>query len=338
MNIYEIAKVAGVSATTVSRVINGNEHVRGEVRERVKNAIEETGFVPNFFARGLNMKQTKTVGILCPVISDLNHAKMVSILEKYLRRYGFDIILCSLEQNYDDKSKYLNLLLQKHVDAIFIIGLGSANSAQDIAPLEQVSREVPLIVLNGKLDMENVYSIICNERYMATSIVEQLCLSGYHRIVYFYDTSTYSGDQKLQGYYNGMELCGLSTDGLVFCVNEEISMSDIGEATNLIMQYLNALDSRPEAIMTADDILAVPAQKALQQLGIQIPVIGWNNSLFSQVATPTITSVDIDMKKISKTAVALLINVLEQKKTPKCIEVHASLIERESYRTGVQNI
>lgn len=85
-----------------------------------------------------------------------------------------------------------------------------------------------------------------------------------------------------------------------FCVNEEISMSDIGEATNLIMQYLNALDSRPEAIMTADDILAVPAQKALQQLGIQIPVIGWNNSLFSQVATPTITSVDIDMKRLAR--------------------------------------
>ena len=71
-------------------------------------AIEASGFVPNFFARSLNRKKTRMVGILCPVISDINHARQVSLLEKRLRLDGFDILLCSLEQNYDDKRAYLN--------------------------------------------------------------------------------------------------------------------------------------------------------------------------------------------------------------------------------------
>lgn len=330
MNIYEVAELAGVSATTVSRVINGSEHVSDEMRERVQKTIEELGFVPNFFARGLNRKGTKTVGILSAVISDLNHAKMVSLLEKYLRKNGFDIILCSLEQNYDDKAAYLDLLLQKHVDAIFVVGL-STGSSEDAAPLEAISKEIPLIVINGRLDIPNVYSVVCNEKYMAVSIVEQLCLCGCSRIAYLYDTCTYSGEQKMEGYRKGMEQCGLETEGLIFCIQEDISMSDIPESKRLIASYLRSLPEPPDAILTADDVLAAPALKALQELGMQMPVIGWNNSLFSEIATPTITSVDIDMDKISKTAVTLLVKVLEKKKVPKYIEVHARLVERESF-------
>lgn len=325
MNIYEIAEKAHVSAATVSRVINGNDRVRPEARERVMQVIRESGFVPNFFARSLNRKQTKTVGILCPVISDINHARQVSVLESHLRKSGFDLILCSLEQNYDDKRAYLELLIQKQVDGIFIIGSGNDELIEDI------SARVPIIIINGKIQSPNVYSIVSNERQMAAGLVRRLCLAGYSRIAYIYDSETYSGGEKRGGYLDGMNSCGLDPGGLVCQVEERISMSNVGETARVIREFFAAGEVMPDSIMTADDVLAVPAQKVMTAMDLRVPVIGWNNSMYSQIASPTITSVDSDMDRISRAAVATLKNILEQKDTPHYMEIPSRLVERESF-------
>lgn len=333
MNIYEIAKRAGLSTTTVSRVINDSPHVSEETREKVLSIVEEAGFVPNFFARGLNMKQTRTVGIVCPVITDINHARMVSALEKYLRRYEFDIILCSVEKNYENMGRYFDMLIAKHADAIFLVGI-CADNEENIKALEDTAKRIPVIIANGAVELDNVYCVVCNEKYMAVSIVQQLCLSGYSRIAYVYDTMTYSGMKKLEGYRKGMEQCGLSDESMTLQISEDISMSDISVAAETIRAFLNTRKIMPEAIMTADDVLAVAVLKAEAQLGLELPVIGWYNNLYSQCCTPTITSVDIDLDRISETAVLLLLNVLGKKRSPKYIEVHARWVERESYNAG----
>lgn len=337
MNIYEIAKRAGLSSTTVSRVINGSPHVSEETREKVQKIIEEADFVPNFFARGLNMKQTRTVGIVCTVISDINHATMVAALQKYLRNYDFDTVLCCVEKNYESMGRYFDMLINKHADAIFLVGLCAENQ-ENIAAIENTAKQIPVIVVNGVLEMENVYSVVCNEKYMAVSIVQQLCLSGYSRIAYIYDTTTFSGVKKLEGYRKGIEQCGLTNEDLTLQISENISMSDIGASTKQITEFLQTFQNLPDAIMTADDVLAVAALKAAAQIGLELPVIGWYNNLFSQCCTPTITSVDIDLEKMGEIAVLLLLNVLNKKRTPKCIEVHARWIERESYCSGLNAI
>jgi len=334
INIYEIAKRAGLSTTTVSRVINGSPHVSQETRGKVQRIIEEADFVPNFFARGLNMKQTRTVGIVCPVISDINHATMVSALEKYLRLYDFDTVLCCVEKNYENMARYFDMLINKHADAIFLIGF-CADNHENINAIENLSKQIPVIVVNGVLEMDNVYNVVCNEKYMAVSIVQKLYLSGYSHIAYIYDTTTYSGIKKLEGYRKGVEQCGLFNENLTLQIPEDISMSDISIAANKIADFMNSFETMPDSIMTADDVLAVAALKAAALIGIKLPVIGWYNNLYSQCCTPTITSVDIDLAKMGETAVLLLLNVLNKKYVPKCIEVQARWIERESYNSGL---
>jgi LacI family transcriptional regulator len=337
INIYEIAKRAGLSTTTISRVINGSPHVNQETREKVQRIIEESGFVPNFFARGLNMKQTRTVGIVCTVISDINHATMVSAIEKYLRLYDFDTILCCVERNYESMARYFDMLINKHADAIFLVGL-CADIPENINAIENLSKQIPVIVVNGVLEMDNVYNVVCNEKYMASSIVQKLCLSGYSHIAYIYDTTTYSGIKKLEGYRKGVEQCGLSNENLILQIPEDISMSDISIAAKKIVDFMNSFETMPDSIMTADDVLAVAALKAAALIGIELPVIGWYNNLFSQCCTPTISSVDIDLEKMGETAVLLLLNVLNKKYVPKCIEVYARWIERESYYSGLEDM
>lgn len=85
MNIYDIAEKAGVSVATVSRVINNNKNVSEQSKNKVMEVIKQEKYVPNIFARNLNSSSSKTIGILCPIISDINHAKPVSILERMLR-------------------------------------------------------------------------------------------------------------------------------------------------------------------------------------------------------------------------------------------------------------
>ncbi|MDD3820431.1 MAG: LacI family DNA-binding transcriptional regulator, partial [Spirochaetales bacterium] len=85
MNIYDIASKAGVSVATVSRVLNNSPRVSQKSKEKVQRIMDEEGYVPNIFARGLSLNSVKSIGILCPVISDINHAAAVSHIERLLR-------------------------------------------------------------------------------------------------------------------------------------------------------------------------------------------------------------------------------------------------------------
>ena len=334
MNIYEIAKQAGVSPATVSRVINGNPRVGEENRKRVMAAIEASGFVPNFFARSLNRKKTRMVGILCPVISDINHARQVSLLEKRLRLDGFDILLCSLEQNYDDKRAYLELLLQKQVDAVFVIGLKQDESRQ-AGLFAEIASQVPVIIVNGRLDVPGVCCTAAGEFQMASELVCRLYRQGCRRIVYLYDSETYSGCRKRSGYEAGMGACGLDTEGRIFQADEHVCMEDAEEAARQIRRFLEETGRRegalPDAVLTADDVLAVPAQKVLLSMGRQVPVIGWNNSMYAQMASPALTSVDIRMDRMAEAAADLLRQALEGNRETAFVEIEPVLAVRESF-------
>ena len=101
MNIYDVARLAGVSTATVSRVINHSGKVSEESRRKVENVIAREGYIPNAFAHSLNTKKSATIGIICPVISDVNHANPVSELSRLLRREGFEVLLINTESNME---------------------------------------------------------------------------------------------------------------------------------------------------------------------------------------------------------------------------------------------
>ena len=109
MNIYDIARLANVSIATVSRVVNGSPKVSANTRQKVLSVMEEVGYTPNIFARGLGLDSMKTIGILCPDIADIYMANAVSILEKELNLRGYDCILGCSGTLQEDKEKYCQL-------------------------------------------------------------------------------------------------------------------------------------------------------------------------------------------------------------------------------------
>ena len=122
MNIYDVSRKAGVSIATVSRVLNGSGKVSETTRQRILTIIEETGYTPNAFARGLGLNTMNTIGILCADSSDPFLAAAIFHLEQGLRSHGYDSLLCCTGYDHETKVICLNLLLSKRVDAVVLLG------------------------------------------------------------------------------------------------------------------------------------------------------------------------------------------------------------------------
>ena len=120
MNIYDIAELSGVSIATVSRVVNDSPKVSEKTKMKVRAVMEANNYTPNVFARGLGLNSMKTVGIVCPDVSDDYMAGSVAYLEKRLRSYGYDCILYCSGYEYEDKAAAVHLILQKRIDALLL--------------------------------------------------------------------------------------------------------------------------------------------------------------------------------------------------------------------------
>ena len=331
MNIYDIAEKAGVSLATVSRVINNSKNVSKQSKNKVMEVINQEKYVPNIFARKLNSSSSKTIGILCPIISDINHVKPVSILEHMLREAGYDILLCCTDSVGENKTKALNLLHNRRVDAIILIG-STVEEVEHYEHFVPIAAEIPILIINGKVDLDNVYCVLSDERTAIRQLIETLHQAGCGNILYLNDTCSFSGYQKILGYKDGLQSCGLpDRPELILQVPEaddELSLS-----YQMMLDFIDtglAFDS----LVAADDILAAGAQKALQSRGISIPIVGFNNSRFAQCATPELSSVDTNMETVCATATQILLDVLRGRHPAASVLISTRLVERDSFRTG----
>ena len=164
MTIYDISEKAGVSIATVSRVLNGNTNVKPKTKKRVMDVIEEYGYTPNAFARGLGLNTMNTIGILCADSSDLYLAKAVYYIEQYLRENGYNSILCCTGYDLENKKSSLDLLLSKRVDSVVMVGSNFiTGNTEDNKYIRDAAEQMPIMLLNADFDYPNVYCTLCDD-------------------------------------------------------------------------------------------------------------------------------------------------------------------------------
>lgn len=328
MNIYDIAKRSGVSIATVSRVLNGSPNVSEKTRGKVLAVMQEEDYTPNAFARGLGLNSMRMIGILCTDISDTFYAKAISLVEGQLRRNGFDALLCCTGNDLEDKKKYLNLLLAKHVDAVILIGSAFKENV-DNSHIENAAKQVPVVIINGLVELPGAYCVLCDERSAVMENVLSLNRQGCGKILYLYDTLTYSGCVKIEGYQEGLRKAGLPLrDDLLVRVEKSI------QAVQEKVRGLLRGGADFSAVMASEDLIAVGALKALQQEGRDMPVIGFNNSVLSECSSPGLTSVDNMLDTLCPTAVGILEDLFAGKSVPQKIVISSRLVERETFRVN----
>lgn len=325
MNIYDIAAKCEVSIATVSRVLNGSNKVSSKTKKRVLSIMEKEHYQPNPFARGLGLNSMKMIGVICEDVSDAFYAKAISLIEEHLRFSHLDVILSCTGKDNAPKYKYLQLLIQKHVDAIIIIGT-PFHLAKDIDYIKNIANKTPIILVNNYIKHDNIYCVICDENEGMENIVDKLADKGHKNILYLYNALTYSGRQKLQGYQRGIAKNHLSKAH--FLQKKVICSLDDVEKT---VSDLLSQNMRFDAVIAAEDLIAVGAQKAILRANKKIPIIGCNNSILAQCVLPSITSLDNQLNALCHQAADLLTRLKANENVPTKFIFPAKLIERESF-------
>lgn len=331
MTIYDISKKAGVSIATVSRVLNGSDKVRPATRKKVMDIIEKYDYAPNAFARGMGLHSLKTIGILCADSSDLFLAKAVYYLEQELQENGYESLLCCTGYNRDIKENYMNLILSKKVDSIILVGSNFiGTSEEENQYIKDVSAQVPIMLLNASFDFPNVYSTLCDDYTTMYEATSSMLEYGIKDVLYLYNSNSYSGTKKLNGFRAAMDMHGV-------CDYEKQILLYPGD-----MQNMNAIadlvgDAADRGItfhgvIAADDSLAIGAIKYAYRKGLSVPgdlsVIGYNNSMLTTCCTPELTSVDNRLESQTHQLVQTLLGVLSGEEMPKKSVFSGKLIKR----------
>ena len=333
MTIYDISKKAGVSIATVSRVLNGSSNVKAKTRKKVMDVIEECGYKPNAFARGLGLNSMKTVGLLCADASDLYLAKAIYFIERNLRESGYNSILCCTGYEIESRKNSLNLLLSQHVDSVIMVGSNFLmNKQEDNRYIIDAAASVPIMLLNADFDCPNVYCTLCDDYKATSDVTEKMIESGVKDILYLYNSKSYSGQKKLAGFQNAL----LTSDiplrkELIQCFNG--SREDIDGVKDFV-QKLYDKGIRFDGIVTSEDFLAVGAMNFAKANKIKVPgelqIIGYNNSILAHCSEPNISSVDNRLEDMCIQLVKTLTGTLSGSEMPQKTIFSGELIKRGS--------
>lgn len=330
MKMSDIAELAGVSIATVSRVLNEPEKVKPDTREKVQKILTENNFIANAVARGLAINSMKTIGVLTVDIRDSYFAQVTYTIERKFTELGYNVLLSNTGGELGEKEKYLRVMLENQIDGLILVGSVFKERSGNKHILA-ASEKVPVVMVNSLLVGRNVYSILCDDVHGVREAVRHLVQNGKKALWYLNDVKSFSGLAKLEGFKAEAASQGISADVI------EISRSLEGGRDG-VYQIKNG-GCPFDAIITGEDVTAVGAMQALNELGFKIPedvaVIGYNNSLLAEAATPTLTSVDSMAEAMASSAVQVLFEVLQGKQVSQKVVLTPTLIIRDS--TSVRN-
>lgn len=319
-----------MSIATVSRVVNGSPRVSEKTKQKVLAVMKENDYTPNVFARGLGLDSMKTVGIICPDIADSYMARAVSYLESSLHSYGYDCILGCSGFKQKEKESYVNLLLSKRIDTLVLVGstyAGNGKDEYDTDYIREAAAQTPVFMINGRVSGENIYCACADDYHATYEVTKSLIRRGKERILLMYDSDSFSGRQKIEGYEAALAEADYPIRGEL----KFRTKNDIEYTKNLLLEYSRSLEF--DSVIATDDAMAVGAVKYAKIKGMSVPedlqITGYNNSIMAVSCEPELTSVDSKLDVLCKTTVDHMIGLLEkQEEIDKNIVVPCEIVKR----------
>jgi len=309
VTIYDVAREAGVSMATVSRVVNHNPNVKPQTRKKVYEAIERLGYRPNAVARGLASKKTTTVGVVIPDIANTNFAEVARGIEDIANMYHYNIILSNADKRKDKEIRVVNTLLEKQVDGLLF--MGGVVTEEHVQAFN--TSNVPIVLCATTDEKGAMPSVDIDHEGAAFDAVTKLIQEGHRSIAMISGTlqDPANGYARFQGYKRALETAGLPYREDYVRVGNYRYESGI-EAT----EYFLKLSERPTAIFAATDEMAIGAIHCLQDAGWKVPeemsVIGVDNSRMASMVRPMLTTVAQPMYDIGAVSMRLLTKLMKK--------------------------
>lgn len=328
MTIYDIAELAGVSASTVSRVINNKAGIKASTRQKVQALLKEHNYSPDENARGLVNKNTKLIGIMLADIRSAHHTDLTYVVEKYLREKGYCGIILNAGAKAEEMEETIGLLEKRRVDGVLIVGSVFQNDTVEKA-ISRHFAKIPVVFANGKFDLPNVYSVLVDECDGVEHCVELLVQKGKKDIAFVGDLDTPSSREKIRGFKRAMVRHGHPEESLVLLGSESSKEGGYQVTQKLLENY-----SEIQGVIYSEDLIAAGGMRAFWDAGVKIPddmaVIGIDNTIYGELCCPQFTSLDNKMTEMASEAARILIDAVEGRHNPRKIMLFSDIVERES--------
>ena len=338
MNIKEIAKIVGVSKTTISRVLNNSESVAEETRKKVLFTIEQSGYYPNYIARSLKVKKTKTIGVLVPDIGNPFYFEVIRGIEKVMYKKDFNIMLCNSDYDNEKELRYIFLLASKKVDGI----IAAPCSENSLGIKNLLKWKIPFVLLDiPQIDFNanGVYIDHSNCSYIAA---DYLIKNGHTDIILIDAKRIKDAKSKFtEGYARALKEHNIS-------LKEENILQiypDINNGYSAIKKLIKS-KRKFSAIIAINDLISIGAYRAANVMGLRIPkdisVIGNDDIPLAKFLTPPLTTIHQPKLLLGYKSAELLLDYIDSDNDSeitdtKTLTLDVRLIKRGSVLRRTEN-
>ncbi|WP_163195323.1 LacI family DNA-binding transcriptional regulator [Clostridium thermarum] len=327
VSIKDVAKEAGVSIATVSRVLNDVDVVNEDTKKKVQDAIKKLGYRPNIVARSLKTQRTRTVGILIPDISSQFYPEIVRGTEDVANIYDYNIILCNSDSDLEKEKEYLRVLKEKMVDGVLY--MSSSLEPEIVELIKELDLKTVLVVTSDK--DKTFPSVSIDNREAAYDATMFLLNKGNKKVAYIgvHKDEVNAAAVRYFGYEDALKEKGMEVDENFVYFGEQKAHEGY-EGVNKILEK-----GTFDALFCASDEIAMGAINSLRDKGIRVPedvdVIGFDNIYSSSIFYPKLTTVAQPMYDMGSVGMRMLIKTINKKELEeKNYILPYEIIERDS--------
>ncbi len=321
-----VAKRAGVSPSTVSRILNGTARVSQEKQDLVRTAIEELNFQPDPAARSLAGGRAMSVGVLTQFIDSPFYGEALRGIEDVLHSSGYSPLFVSGHWNEAEEKSRLLMLRQRKVDGVIVLTGKLANET-----LMEVADRMPVVVTGRHLDSPNLFSIDFDNIEGAGLAVKHLHALGHQNVAFISGPLDHpDAEQRLTGYRAELQRRGMRLDDALVVYSDFQESGGFRAMNQLLESRVNF-----SAVIAANDQMAYGARLALHRAGLRVPddvsLVGFDDLPHSAFTLPPLTTVRQSVYEIGASAAQAMVDLLDRK-TPPAKLIAAEIIVRESTR------
>jgi len=263
VTIRDVAKAAGVSAVTVSRVINGSAYVNAKTREKVEKAVRELGYLPNIAARSLRSRQTSTFALIVPDITNSFWTTVARGVEDAAHSAGYSIFLCNTDENLTKQENYIKAVLRQRVDGVIIAPFDI--DAKHLAALRH--QETPTVIIDRRVEGWEVDTVSSDSVAGAKALVTHLLNLGHQRIAIISGPpNTSTSEDRILGYRMALQEAGVEIDERLIRRGEFRSQTGYAQVKQMLEEGIEF-----SAIFGANNMIAMGALEALEEQGLSVP-------------------------------------------------------------------
>jgi DNA-binding LacI/PurR family transcriptional regulator len=300
VGIRDVARLAGVSPATASRVLNGSTTVAAGLRERVLEAASSLGYRPNTLARSLRRQRTQTIGVIVSDIANPHHSEAVRVMEDEASRAGWRLVLCNSDERVDKQRAYLRLLADERVGGVILSAADRAGSGVDAL----LDLGIPVLAFDRVIDDPRVDAVTCDNEGGVQELTSHLARLGHRRIAFVGGPAhVATGSARLAGYRAAMREAHLRP---VMAVGG--FRADRAEAAT---RRLLARSPRPTALVVANNTMAVGTLRAVRETGLRVPddvaIASVDDPVWAELVEPPLTALAQPVRAMAEVAVRLVL-------------------------------